>query len=46
MPITFGNLDKWPGIHEFEAIAGQHGRQGRVRNLVFGPGGASFTTPR
>ena len=30
-PIQFGNLDKWPGIHEFEELMLQNVTQGRAR---------------
>jgi raffinose/stachyose/melibiose transport system substrate-binding protein len=45
VPIMFGNLDKWPGIHYFEAIAARTTTKGYLRNLIFGSGGVSFNTP-
>lgn len=47
LPIAFGNLDKWPGIHEYEtAYAGTGGDKNAIRNFVFGRPGASFTGPQ
>lgn len=46
-PIMFGNLDKWPGIHEYEtAYAGLGGSKRAIRNFVFGRRSASFTGPQ
>jgi len=44
IPIQFGNLDKWPAIHEFGVIQAQTAGADAVRNLVFGTGG-SWTDP-
>jgi raffinose/stachyose/melibiose transport system substrate-binding protein len=44
-PIQFGNLDKWPGIHEYETLLGQHADKQAVRDFVFQKNGASFDTP-
>ena len=44
-PIQFGNLDKWPGIHEYETVLGQTAPKDAVRNFVFQKDGASFDTP-
>jgi raffinose/stachyose/melibiose transport system substrate-binding protein len=38
-PIQFGNLDKWPGIHEFEELMLQNVSKTYARNFVFGTGG-------
>jgi raffinose/stachyose/melibiose transport system substrate-binding protein len=38
-PIQFGNLDKWPGIHEFEELMLQNVSEAYARNFVFGTGG-------
>jgi raffinose/stachyose/melibiose transport system substrate-binding protein len=38
-PIQFGNLDKWPGIHEFEELMLQYVSRSYARNWVFGAGG-------
>jgi raffinose/stachyose/melibiose transport system substrate-binding protein len=45
VPIQFGNLDKWPGIHEYETVLGQVAPKENVRNFVFQKDGASFDTP-
>jgi raffinose/stachyose/melibiose transport system substrate-binding protein len=45
VPIAFGNLDKWPGIHEFETVQGQFADKEAVRDFVFAREGASFATP-
>ena len=38
-PIQFGNLDKWPGIHEFEELLLQNVSKTYARNFVFGANG-------
>jgi raffinose/stachyose/melibiose transport system substrate-binding protein len=45
VPIQFGNLDKWPGIHEYETVLGQTAPKDAVRDFVFQKPGASFDTP-
>jgi raffinose/stachyose/melibiose transport system substrate-binding protein len=45
VPIQFGNLDKWPGIHEYETVLGQNADKQAVRDFVFQKSGASFNTP-
>ena len=45
VPISFGNLDKWPGIHEFQAVQNAYAPADMVRDFVFARDGASFTTP-
>jgi raffinose/stachyose/melibiose transport system substrate-binding protein len=45
VPIQFGNLDKWPGIHEYETVLGRTADKQAVRDFVFQKGGASFDTP-
>ena len=45
VPISFGNLDKWPGIHEFQAVQNTYAPADQVRDFVFGREGAAFTTP-
>jgi raffinose/stachyose/melibiose transport system substrate-binding protein len=40
-PIQFGNLDKWPGIHEFEEVWLQSVSIPYARNFIFGTGGGS-----
>ncbi len=45
-PIQFGNLDKWPGIHEYEELLLQYVSRSYARNFIFGTGGGKtkFTT--
>jgi len=43
--IMFGNLDKWPGTHEFEIVQDAIAPKQYLRNLIFGRKGASFVTP-
>jgi raffinose/stachyose/melibiose transport system substrate-binding protein len=46
VPIQFGNLDKWPGIHEYETVyAGAGGDKQAIRDFTFGRSGASFDSP-
>lgn len=45
IPIQFGNLDKWPGIHNFETVLGQTADKQSVRDFVFQKDGASFDSP-
>jgi raffinose/stachyose/melibiose transport system substrate-binding protein len=45
VPIQFGNLDKWPGIHEYETALATTAQKDAVRNFVFQKDGASFDTP-
>jgi raffinose/stachyose/melibiose transport system substrate-binding protein len=44
VPISFGNLDKWPGIHEFQAVQNRYAPADQVRDFVFAREGASFDT--
>jgi raffinose/stachyose/melibiose transport system substrate-binding protein len=44
VPIAFGNLDKWPGIHEFQAVQNEFAPKDQVRSFVFARPGASFAT--
>jgi raffinose/stachyose/melibiose transport system substrate-binding protein len=44
-PISFGNLDKWPGIHEFQSVQNQYAPAEQIRDFVFARDGASFDTP-
>ncbi|HEY7484257.1 MAG TPA: extracellular solute-binding protein [Streptosporangiaceae bacterium] len=44
LPIAFGNLDKFPGIHEYGVIQDQLMTKDTVRSLVYGKGG-SWTDP-
>ena len=41
----FGNLEKWPGIHNFESVLGQTADKQAIRDFVFAKDGASFDTP-
>jgi raffinose/stachyose/melibiose transport system substrate-binding protein len=43
--IAFGNLDRWPGIHEFQAVQNAFAPPEAVRDFVFGRESASFDTP-
>jgi raffinose/stachyose/melibiose transport system substrate-binding protein len=45
VPISFGNLDKWPGIHEFQAVQNAFAPPEAIRDFVFARSGASFATP-
>jgi raffinose/stachyose/melibiose transport system substrate-binding protein len=45
VPIAFGNLDKWPGIHEFQTVQNAFAPPDQVRDFVFAREGASFDTP-
>jgi raffinose/stachyose/melibiose transport system substrate-binding protein len=45
VPIQFGNLDKWPGIHDFESVLGQVADKQAIRDFVFARDGAKFDTP-
>src|SRR3954447_10099679 len=45
-PIMFGNLEAWPGIHEFESVLGQTADKQAVRDFVFSKEGASFDNPQ
>lgn len=38
-PIQFGNLPKWPGIHEFEELLLQNVSKSYARSFIFGTGG-------
>ena len=45
IPLQLGNVDKWPAIHVFGVIQGQHVPVETVADLGFGREGASWTTP-
>jgi raffinose/stachyose/melibiose transport system substrate-binding protein len=45
IPIQFGNLDAWPGIHEYETVLAQTADKEQVRDFVFAREGASFDNP-
>jgi raffinose/stachyose/melibiose transport system substrate-binding protein len=44
-PIKFGNLDKWPGVNEFQTVMNAKTPAEQVRELIFGSGGQSFDSP-
>ena len=44
LPIQFGNLDGWPGIHDFGFVHNQFVPRDDIRNLGFGREGASWTS--
>src|SRR5215218_8027061 len=44
VPISFGNLDKFGGIHEFQTIQNQFAHKEDVRDFVFARGGDGFDT--
>ena len=45
VPISFGNLDPFAGIHEFQTVQNQYAKPDAVRDFVFARNGASFDTP-
>jgi len=45
VPIQFGNLDKYPGIHEYETVLSRVADKQAVRDFVFAREGASFDNP-
>jgi raffinose/stachyose/melibiose transport system substrate-binding protein len=44
VPISFGNLDKFGGIHEFQTVQNQFADKQATRDFVFAKDGASFAT--
>lgn len=46
VPIQFGNLDRWPGIHEWGFMQNEFVPRGDIRKLGFGQPGASWTSPQ
>lgn len=42
VPIQFGNLDGWPGIHDFGFVQNQYVPKDEIRTLGFGREGASW----
>jgi raffinose/stachyose/melibiose transport system substrate-binding protein len=44
LPIQFGNLDGWPGIHDYGFVQNQYVAREDIRNLGFGREGASWTS--
>lgn len=45
VPISFGNLDKFGGIHEFQTVQNQFASKASTTDFVFAKQGASFDTP-
>jgi raffinose/stachyose/melibiose transport system substrate-binding protein len=45
VPISFGNLDPFAGIHEFQTVQNQYAKPDSVRDFVFARNDASFATP-
>ena len=45
IPIQFGNLEKWPGIHEYETVLAKTAGKEQLRDFVFAREGASFDAP-
>jgi raffinose/stachyose/melibiose transport system substrate-binding protein len=45
-PISFGNLDKYGGIHEFQTVQNRFASKQAIRDFVFAKPGASFDTPQ
>ena len=45
VPIAFGNLDPFAGIHEFQTVQNQYADKEAIRDFVFAREGASFATP-
>ena len=44
VPISFGNLDKFGGIHEFQTVQNQFVGKESTRNFVFAKNGQTFDT--
>jgi raffinose/stachyose/melibiose transport system substrate-binding protein len=44
IPIAFGNLDKYGGIHEYQTVQNQFADKQATRDFVFARDGASFAT--
>lgn len=45
VPIQYGNLDQWPGIHEFGFVQDMFTPRDQVIKLGFGQPGAAWDTP-
>ena len=45
VPIAFGNLDQWPGIHEYQTVQAQYVPKDEIRDFIFARGDASFAAP-
>jgi raffinose/stachyose/melibiose transport system substrate-binding protein len=44
LPLQFGNLEAWPGIHLFGAVQSRYTPADQIRDLGFGRPGAEWTT--
>lgn len=44
VPIVFGNLDKWPGIHELQTVQNATLDKEYLRDFIFGRAEVSFET--
>jgi raffinose/stachyose/melibiose transport system substrate-binding protein len=44
LPLQFGNLEAWPGIHLLGAVQSRYTPADQIRNLGFGRPGAQWTT--
>ncbi len=44
-PIKFGNLDKWPGVNEWQTLLNAQMPSEQVRSLIFGTGGDFTSQP-
>jgi raffinose/stachyose/melibiose transport system substrate-binding protein len=44
IPIQFGNLDQWPGIHTWGFVQNMFASRDEIRKLGFGQPGASWTS--
>lgn len=44
IPIQFGNLDQWPGIHEWGFVQNLFAPRDDIRKLGFGQSGSSWTS--
>ena len=42
IPIQFGNLEKWPGIHEYQTVQAQIVPKEQIQDFVFARNDASF----
>lgn len=36
LPIQFGNLEGWPGIHEFQVVQNNYADGGQINDLIYG----------
>jgi raffinose/stachyose/melibiose transport system substrate-binding protein len=43
-PVQFGNLDKWPGIHEYEELMLQYVAKSWASSWIYGSGNQSFVS--